>query len=304
MHTRHFSIRIIMITAKLIKKISILFFISSVAYSNSVDTTKPNNDKPTVLEQQVISKSKAEMYPNIVNLYRPNYVLPYYNTHRPYQSIYINETPNNQLLDNEELKAQFSFLIPIFHHLIKDKPLALNFAYTQLMYWQVYAKSQYFRETNYEPELFVENYFNPYVAMQLGVSHQSNGRGGYLERSWNRAYVQLKFSGKDWLTMLRGWTLMAEDESSNLHNPDIAYYLGYENILFAYKFGDLKTSIEAQNIESGFKRGFVQATVSYPILKSISLYAQFFNGYGQSLIEYNHRCTSAGIGLAINDWIN
>jgi phospholipase A1 len=191
-----------------------------------------------------------------------------------------------------------------YQHLLENKPLALNFAYTQLMYWQVYAKSQYFRETNYEPELFIENYFNSHMGAQLGVNHQSNGRGGPLERSWNRAYLQFKFSGKNWLTNIRGWVLMGQNISSDIHNPDIAYYLGYENILLSYKIKKFKTSLEFQNIESGFRRGYVQASISYPILKSLSLYVQFFNGYGQSLIEYNHQTTSAGIGFALNDWIN
>ena len=125
-----------------------------------------------------------------------------------------------------------------------------------------------------------------------------------MERSWNRAYLQLKFTGQNWLAQFRGWTLLAENDSSNLHNPDIAYYLGYENITLSYKLFKWKASIEAQNIESGFQRGFVQVTLSYPILRSISLYGQFFNGYGQSLIEYNHKNTAFGIGISLNDWIN
>ncbi|MGQ3889844.1 phospholipase A [Legionella sp. CNM-1927-20] len=40
------------------------------------------------------------------------------------------------------------------------------------------------------------------------------------------------------------------------------------------------------------------------MLKSISLYGQFFNGYAQSLIEYNHKNTGSGFGIAVNDWIN
>ncbi|HRD68604.1 MAG TPA: phospholipase A [Legionella sp.] len=278
----------------------LLMFSGHVFSDKSDKKSRPK----TVLDDQVKSRQASETYPAIVNLYRPNYILPYYYTGSPYQEIYLFQTPNNQSLNHEELKAQLSFLVPIIHHLIENRPLALNFAYTQLMYWQVYAKSQYFRETNYEPELFIENYFNSNLAAQLGVNHQSNGRGGPLERSWNRAYLQFKFSGKNWLTHIRGWALLGQNVSSDIHNPDIAHFLGYENVLFSYNFMNLKASVELQNIESGLRRGFVQATLSYPILKSLSIYAQFFNGYGQSLIEYNHRTTSGGIGFALNDWIN
>lgn len=260
-------------------------------------------DDSTLIEKEVDAQKKAESYPNLINLYRPNYILPYYQTHHPYHEIYRNETPNNQRVKEEELKAQLSFLIPISRHLIKDRPLSLNFAYTQLMYWQVYAKSQYFRETNYEPELFLENMFTPNFAMQLGVNHQSNGRGGVLERSWNRLYVQTKFTGSNWLATIRAWSLIAQNESSDLHNPAIAHYLGYENILLAYKLDKLTLSAQAQNIESGYKRGFLQVGASYPLFKNFSVYAQLFSGYGQSLIEYDHKVTSIGIGIILNDWL-
>lgn len=281
----------------------LLFTISFPSSATSEDAPIQIKNK-TILEKEIEAQNKAETNPNLINLYKPTYILPFYQTNNPYHSIYINETPNNQRVKKEEFKAYFSFVIPVVRHLYKEYPIALNFAYNQLMFWQVYAKSQYFRETNYEPELFLENYFSKYMSAQIGLNHQSNGRGGYLERSWNRAYLQLKFTGQNWLIQLRGWQLLAEDESSKLHNPDIAYYLGHENLVLSYKFGLLKTSVEAQNFESGFKRGFVQTSVSYPILKAISIYAQFFNGYGQSLIEYNHKNTGFGLGISLNDWIN
>jgi phospholipase A1 len=257
----------------------------------------------TVLEHKKDEQNSTSKYPGIVNLYRPNYILPYYSTAKPYASIYYNQTPNNQMVMNDELKAQLSFLVPLARHLLKEKPLSLNFGYTQMMYWQVYAKSQYFRETNYEPEFFIENYFNPYIVGQIGIDHQSNGRGGELERSWNRGFLQVQFSGPNWLAHIKGWALVDKADSSNLHNPEIAYFLGYDNLLFSWNFMDVTTSIEVQNVESGLKRGFVQLGLSYPVLKSLSIYGQFFNGYGQSLIEYNHKTTSAGIGIALNDWM-
>lgn len=274
------------------------------SWADAVPPKVKTEIKRTILEQEIQAQNSTQEYPNLINLYKPTYVLPFYQTNPPYNEIYIGATPNNQRVKREELKAYFSFLIPIVRHLYQERPIALNFAYSQLMYWQVYAKSQYFRETNYTPELFLENNFGKYMSAQLGLNHQSNGRGGYLERSWNRAYLQFKFTGQQWLVQIRGWTLIAQDQSSNLHNPDIAYYLGYDNVVFSYKLGRLKTSLELQNIESGLARGYVQVSASYPVLKAISLYAQFFNGYGQSLIEYNHKNTGFGIGVSLNDWIN
>ncbi len=261
-------------------------------------------EKKTILEHEAAAQAYAESYPNLINLYNPTYLLPYYRSRAPYQSIYYNETPNNQLINDEELKAYFSFVIPLMRHIYKEKPLSLNFAYSQLMYWQVYTDSAYFRETNYEPELFVENHFSRYFSAQVGVNHQSNGRGGYLERSWNRGYGQVKFTGEHWLVRLRGWGLIAENSSSNMHNPDIAHYMGYDNVVLSYNLKKLVASVEAQNLESGFKRGFVNASLSYPILKSVSIFGQFFSGYGQSLIEYNHKSTGVGIGISLNNWIN
>lgn len=258
------------------------------------------NSTPSTDAAEVASKAHNT---KIIHLYRPNYILPYYYTNNPYHSVYKQTTPNNQMIKNEEFKGQISLLVPIINHLFKQKPLSLNFSYTQLMYWQVYAKSQYFRETNYEPELLIENYFSPHWAAQMGVNHQSNGRGGILERSWNRFFLQLRYANNGWLASLRGWALMNEKDSSDVHNPDIARYLGYENLVISHNVFGAKGSVELQNIESGLKRGYVQVTLSYPIFKSLSLYGQFFNGYGQSMLEYNHRSTSAGIGLALNDWL-
>jgi phospholipase A1 len=99
------------------------------------------------------------------------------------------------------------------------------------------------------------------------------------------------------------WALIFKADSSNLHNPDIAKFLGHENLHFSYRLHDVVLSLEAQNLESGLRRGFLQATVSYPLLKHFSIYGQFFTGYGQSLIEYDHRTNGAGIGIAFNDWV-
>jgi phospholipase A1/A2 len=182
--------------------------------------------------------------------------------------------------------------------------IGLNAAYTQLMYWQVYAKSQYFRETNYAPELFLSRrVFGNWIG-NIGAVHQSNGRGGDMERSWNRVYAQAIFSHNNFALSIRPWLLIFKSISSERHNKDIDKYLGYGDITLAYKFGPTTLSLLLRNhLESGFKRGATELDYSFPISQHVRGYIQFFSGFGQSLIEYNHFTNGAGIGIALSDWI-
>lgn len=293
------------------KKVIIVFLSLFVFASAYADTTtdnplqegQPAQDQPkTVLEKQLAEQIKASENRLSIALFKPTYILPYYYTASPDYAVYANNTPNNQTVMHNEFKAQFSFLVPLVYDMFGWRNSAIEMAYTQLNYWQVYANSQYFRETDYNPELFVQKFYQNYL-FRAGVEHQSNGRGGFYERSWNRAYLTGQMSGTNWLVSVKVWTLIFPGESSDLHNPDILHYLGRDQIVLSRKWGNTTVSVEAQNIESGFTRGFIEPTVSYQFSKHVSLYGQVFSGYGQSLIEYNHRTNSAGVGIAFNNWI-
>lgn len=291
----------IKIESKIQKKIDKKVAVVEKKVDVVLNEVTPNQTSP--LEKRWHEESELTSNPLMITLYRPTYILPYYDTTSPYSSIYVGNTPNEQRIMNAEFKAQMSVVVPIIHHLFYRKDTSLNIAYTQLNYWQVYASSQYFRETNYEPEIFVEDHFHRNWLARIGLDHQSNGRGGVLERSWNRAMGTIQCSGENWLASITIWNLIFRPESSNLHNPDIGRYLGHENLLFAYNYRKAILSFQVQNIESGLQRGFFMGTVSYPITKNILFYTQYFNGFGQSLIEYNHRTQGLGLGIAFNDWI-
>ncbi len=259
-------------------------------------------DNTSLLQQRLEREEQYANNPLGIILYQPNYILPYYNTGSPYQSVYAGQTPDDQRVMRSEFKTQLSLMMPVWRHLLGPKT-ALNIGYTQLFYWQFYAKSQYFRETNYEPEIFFSNNFTRNWLYNVGLVHQSNGRGGALERSWNRVYIDVKFSGQHWLVSIKPWLLIFNNESSNLHNPDIAHYLGYERTVIAYQLLNTTLSVTARNIESGFRRGSFEADWTFPVSEHINGFVQFFSGYGQSLIEYNHHTNSAGVGIALNSWI-
>lgn len=260
-------------------------------------------EEKTALAKRASEEKKVANNPYSLILYKPTYILPFYYTESPYTAIYQHQTPDSQTVMSSEFKAQLSFQVPIIHHLFNDKN-SLSVGYTQDSFWQVYAKSQYFRETDYEPELFFRRIQTSEISWQVGLVHQSNGRGGAYERSWNRAYGQVIYSGKNWVMQVNAWALIFKAESSNLHNPSIADYLGNGNAILSYKFGTTTLSLMTRNnLQSRFKEGAEKLTFSFPLHGHFRGFLYAFSGYGQSLIEYNHYTNAVALGIAFNDWI-
>lgn len=246
---------------------------------------------------------EAQESPYGISFYEPTYALPFYYTGSPYEAVYRDSTPDNQRILPEEFKGQLSFKFPIWAEMFGSN-FTIAAYYTQLSYWQFYAKSQYFRETDYEPAVYINYDFLPHWSVSSGLDHQSNGRGGQLERSWNRVFFDLVYYTDHWYVSIKPWFLVFKSESTDLHNPNITDFLGYGRIVIAYKFYDQEISFMVRNaVESGFSRGAVELDYSFPIHGVLHGYIQFFSGYGQSLIEYDHYTNSVGVGIAISNWI-
>ena len=261
-----------------------------------------------VLERQ-LKENKAESNPYSIVYYKPTYILPYYYTASPYNSVYLNNTPDNESLKSSEIKYQFSFKVPVWKNMLNSRT-SLFLAYTQLSYWQAYDKRAFFRETDYEPELFfswqVDYPFGKdwrLNAIHFGLVHQSNGEGNALERSWNRAYASVEASTDNWIVGFRPWIIF-HDATYERQNPNMSTYLGYEEMLVAYKNGNQVLSLGSRNLlESHGRRSGNTLSWSFPLTVYIKGYVQVFSGYGQSLIEYNHRTNSIGVGIALSNWV-
>lgn len=266
-------------------------------------TSRITPDDNSLLEQRIRKEIKISENPFGITLYKPTYVLPFYYTGSPAYAVYAGNTPGSQGIKKAEFKGQLSLQLPVWENIF-DTENSLHVAYTQQSYWQVYVESQFFRETVYTPEIFVVNHAFKNWQFQVGAVHQSNGRGADFERSWNRLYADVRFSGNQWLVSIKPWVLIFKGVSSELHNPDITKFLGNERILLAVKVRDLVLSASFRNtIESSFRRSTEEISISFPILQHVRGYVQIFRGYGQSLIEYNHFTKSIGVGIALNDWI-
>lgn len=235
--------------------------------------------------------------PSTINFFKSNYLLPFYYTFSPYDKIYQGNIPGHQVLKSKEVKFQFSIAIPLLY--IYNSQYRLSMAYTQLSYWQFYEpKSQYFRETNYKPEFVIETDLSKNATIAAGIVHQSNGRGGKLERSWNRVYLQTVYNNDSYLLSFKVWDIVFRSSSSDLHNPDIGNYMGYGQLSVGYKVHSNTFTM----LFRGIKHPTIELNWEFPLSGVVQGYIQFFSGYGQSLIEYNHHTNAIGVGISLNHW--
>ncbi len=243
--------------------------------------------------------------------YRPNYVLPLSYSSKPYR-VY---TPHDGTYMQTEAELQVSFKFALAQNLLglNEKYYA---AYTQRSFWQVYKKSSPFRETNYSPELFVtvplgtQNTFGPKLAT-LGFWHYSNGQGNieksdnvaqYPElvnrsRSLNRLYAKLTFQHNALVWDAMVWYPFGHYDDDN---PDIMDYIGYGGIRAMYFY--------RQHLFSAYLRGnpltqkgSIELTYSHPAkIKGTYFFGKLFTGYGESLIDYNHKNTKISVGVSFS----
>ncbi len=283
-------------------------FIGAICFlevSARADETAPVQTTTAVAEKVVLEKKQA-YNPFSVLPFQPIYVLPFF--YSPTSNPDDLSSLNHSDLKKTEFKFQISLKSAIWQGFFA-KDNILYIAYTQQSFWQSYNHSPFFRTNNFEPEIFLENNVNIHLPLgwklQLispGAVHQSNGRGDNWERSWNRLYVDFQFSHNDLLVSLKPWYIIKE-KSLN-YNPDIAHYMGHGSLLVSYRRKDnVFTLMTYNNFESGFQRGATQFTWSFPLVNKIRGYSQFFRGYGQNLLQYNHRSTNVGFGVALSDWI-
>lgn len=248
----------------------------------------------------------------VIRIHRSNYILP-----AAYNSS-LNKSPildvdHKARAQNTEAKFQLSFKVKLLED-IMDKDVDLWFGYTQLAFWQLYnsAFSSPFRETNYEPELLL-NFRTDYdfIGMKgriinLGLNHQSNGRARPLSRSWNRIVANFGFEKNDFNLLLKTWYRIPENSSDD-DNPDINQYMGYGEIWGTYLWKKHRFSaMFRNNLRINENRNALQFDWSFPIPylygDRVSCYIQYFNGYGESLLDYNANSNRIGIGFMLTDW--
>ena len=251
-----------------------------------------------------------------IQTYRPIYILFANHTNdineQPTSDNPDNVVPNPFPLDNTELKFQISFKTKALNNVFGQRVGGdIWIGYSQVSRWQVYNVdlSRPFRETNYEPEILLliptpYKIFGLYgVFAGIGFNHQSNGRPNPLSRSWNRIIMQFGWETKDFSIVLRPWWRIQEEPVED-NNPGIENYVGRGDLMVAYEKGRHDLSMIARHSMrfGDDNRGSMQIDYAFRVYDYLKLHLQVFHGYGESLIDYNHKQTTIGLGVSLVEW--
>lgn len=231
--------------------------------------------------------------------------------YEPFYFIAGTEQPN--------AKFQISFR---YQFLNSNGPLArrypwlkgFNLAYSQTSLWDWSQPSAPFFDTSYRPEFLYlmqrvdegrwADWFR--LDLQAGFKHESNGKDGLDSRSLNIVYFEpsVRFGLEDGLQLTlapRVWAYVG----SLSDNPDIAKYRGYVSLRSVVGWAKGWQLSAVGRLGADANRGSVQLDLTYPLMKvlfgnsSLYLQAQYFYGYGESLLEYNQLGSSFRVGFAL-----
>ncbi len=174
----------------------------------------------------------------------------------------------------------------------------LHFGYSQNSIWDLTASSKPFRDTTYKPSFFYQ--WGPYreigsphaFSLQAGYEHQSNGKEGAASRS-----IDTLFAKPAWRWDVDGNTHFAAALKlfgylDKEDNPDIADYRGYA--LLNLRYGNDDGWLLSADLNPR-RNGYGQLDLSYRLKRVLFsdaggfLHFQYFNGYGESLLDYNLR---------------
>lgn len=254
-------------------------------------TTIGHGQIVTFNEQKVNTDSVREAFDNgpYFTLYKDNY--------------FIFGPPIGQNISKNNTNVKFQ--ISISQRLTKSKlpwGTYLYLFYSQKCFWNVLEESLPMTDLNFNPgmglakPIFVKDRFIGKAMMLL--EHESNGKNGLDSRSWNKisfgASIMIDpnfiIHGKVWIPIIDGE-----------NNKDILDYCGIYQMGMSFttpnkRFGASVLLVKRRGWELNYN---TTLEFSYQITKNANqyLFLQYYNGYGEGLLEYNkfHSQLRAGI---------
>jgi outer membrane phospholipase A len=203
---------------------------------------------------------------------------------------------NYAIVGGDDLKLQYSF---------KYRPVdECNFflAFTNYMLWDIYADSIPIIDNNFNPEAFYRFVDSDrwLLSADAGYVHLSNGSSGTTSRSIDRLFVRGHktglLAGREFYATADAYVILTKSDM----NPDYSDYLGFWDFtfwwrnVFKQKDGmglDLQYQRTSGKNGNPFNQGNNLVGLQYRVPSwprfNPTFYAQWFNGYGEVILDYN-----------------
>lgn len=202
---------------------------------------------------------------------------------------------------NSDVKFQISVAIRLTENTLPWQSY-IFLMYTQKTFWNVFQESMPMRDINFNPGVgWSRPFFNKdrYVGkLTLMVEHESNGRDGEASRSWNRISMYGSTMIDEWL-MVHAKVWIPIIDSGN--NRDILKYAGIFQGGMVVTTPDKEWSwgltwVKRQGFNLNFNTIFEMSwRVSDKM--NLNLFLQYYNGYGENLIDYNQFHNRVRVGI-------
>jgi outer membrane phospholipase A len=261
--------------------------------------------------QPEAASARAGEFPSIGGTYGLDEFIHHFAPHEPMYFVGGWKAPN--------VKFQFSLR---YRLITPDGPWAtrypllkgFNFAYSQTSLWDLtHTSNPFFYDSSYRPEAFyyLENLpglpKSWQAGVQVGAGHESNGQKDPNHRSLNIAYIRpiLSIGGNSNALFLTIAPKFYDYIGSLSLNRDLPRFRGYCDIRVVVGQRDGLQLATIGRVGSHFDKGSAQLDLTYPLTRffhgniDLSLDAQYFIGFGDTLLTYNQRSNILRFGLSL-----
>ncbi len=216
---------------------------------------------------------------------------------------FITGIPTDRQVNKYTADAKFQISIrQILFRKILPKNNVLALTYTQKSFWDIYQDSFPFADNNYNPGLVASRPITRNGQLKgiatVGFEHESNGRDSIWSRSWNYFVLScsyyaapgLSFQGKVW----PGW--------AGSDNRDLYDYRGWGCVAVNYCNPSGRFIASAVVTPRNKFRAFnTQVEANVKVWRSANqyLFVQWYQGYGEGLMNYNQYSSMVRVGICI-----
>lgn len=251
---------------------------------------------------QIVAGGKSELI-DTDSLLREYDRRPSFGLYKDNYFVFGTSVGSRPTAENTNVKFQISFKQRLTKSTLPWNTSLFLF-YSQKVFWNVLEESMPMTDLNFNPGLGLSK---PLIvknrligSMSLMLEHESNGRDGINSRSWNKVSLganvmidpRITVHGKFWVPIVDGE-----------NNKDILDYCGIYQVGLQF-FSSTKRWGFSVNLVK--RRGWelnYNTTLEffYRLFKRDNqyLFAQYYNGYGEGLLEYNKFHSMLRVGIVI-----